>query len=416
MAGGAISRTAIYFVETGKAKPSMETLKLIAERTGRPLDYFLARPSTMEPRSSAPTLEVELLLATNDPQGAVAAGKEILGKDQDPETVARTKALMAYALLRLAQPAEARRLAAAARSHFERVGDRLMTAECLGHEASAAYLAQDPGALGLAERALELCRSLHPIPQTTEARLLFVLGSVHFVNQDWQAAIGAYESAIATGSVVQDLRRLSMMYSGLSNAYGEIGQLNMAEYYAQRAIAIHETLDDRLSLARSENNLGLVLIRRGDLVDAEGHLTRASRLFDETGVETGKADVLLSLCELEIARSRLDEAEELAVEAVRFAERHDERATLADCHIWMGRIAAELGEDARVDAEFGVAWGILDALGATERLSRCHMQYAEILEMRGDLAGANQQLRLALNNLVPGRGAAAVRQDRSASA
>ena len=34
VAGDAISRTAIYFVETGKAKPSMETLKLIAERTG----------------------------------------------------------------------------------------------------------------------------------------------------------------------------------------------------------------------------------------------------------------------------------------------------------------------------------------------------------------------------------------------
>src|SRR5579872_7580062 len=36
-----ISRTAIYFVETGKAKPSMETLTLIAQRTGRPIEFFL---------------------------------------------------------------------------------------------------------------------------------------------------------------------------------------------------------------------------------------------------------------------------------------------------------------------------------------------------------------------------------------
>src|SRR5439155_20883237 len=36
-----ISRTAIYFVETGKAKPSSETLRLIAERTNKPLDLFL---------------------------------------------------------------------------------------------------------------------------------------------------------------------------------------------------------------------------------------------------------------------------------------------------------------------------------------------------------------------------------------
>src|SRR5579864_7908168 len=39
-----ISRTAIYFVETGKAKPSIETLTLIAQRTGKPVDFFLVRP------------------------------------------------------------------------------------------------------------------------------------------------------------------------------------------------------------------------------------------------------------------------------------------------------------------------------------------------------------------------------------
>src|SRR3982074_3947850 len=48
VARGDISRTAIYFVETGKAKPSMETLQLIAERTGRPVDYFLASPIGQE--------------------------------------------------------------------------------------------------------------------------------------------------------------------------------------------------------------------------------------------------------------------------------------------------------------------------------------------------------------------------------
>src|ERR1700730_16831441 len=133
VANGVVSRTAIYFVETGKSKPSMET---------PPLDYFLAGPSTMEAPSSPQTLEVELLLAGNDLQAALAAGRALLAKDKDPDTTARAKYLMAYALLRLAQPLEARRLASTARDHFERAGDLLMTAECLGHEASAAYLLQ----------------------------------------------------------------------------------------------------------------------------------------------------------------------------------------------------------------------------------------------------------------------------------
>src|ERR1700738_4893666 len=74
VAGTDISRTAIYFVETGKAKPSMETLKLIAARTGRPLDYFLLRPSTMEPRSTAGSAEIERLIAEGDAAGALVAG------------------------------------------------------------------------------------------------------------------------------------------------------------------------------------------------------------------------------------------------------------------------------------------------------------------------------------------------------
>ena len=416
VANGAVSRTAIYFVETGKAKPSMETLRLIAERTGRPLDFFLTQPSTMEPRSSPQTLEIELLLAGNDPQGAVKAGRTLLDGEHDTEVAARTKQLMAYALLRLALPVEARRLAAAAREHFERTGDQLMTAECLGHEASAAYLLQDPAALGLAERALEICRSLQPIPQTTEARLLFVLGSVHTVNQDWPAAIDSLEQAIATGAVVQDLRRLSLMYGGLSTAYGETGQLKQASYYAQRALAIQETLNDRISLARSENNLGVLLVKRGDLVAASSHLTRALALFEEAAVEPARAEILLSLCELDIARSRLEEAESFAVQALDFAERLAEKATQAECHMWLGRIAAERGDNARVDAEFREAWGILDALGAPERLSRCHVEYAELLERRGDLAAANRQLRLALNRIQPSRSATAGQVDRTATA
>jgi tetratricopeptide (TPR) repeat protein len=379
------------------------------------MDYFLARPSTIEPRSSPHTLEVELLLATNDPQAALDSGHALLATEQDPDTTARARYLMAYALLRLAQPIEARRLAAAARDHFERTGDRLMTAECLGHEASAAYLLQDPSALGLAERGLELCRSLQPVPRTSEARLLFVLGSVHATNQDWPAAIDCYERAITAGEVVQDLRRLSLMYSGLSLAYSEVGQLNQSAYYAQRALAIHETLNDRLSLARSETNLGLLLIKRGDLSGADQHLARALALWAETAVELGRAEVLLGLCELAAARSQRDEAEKFALEARDLAERLSEKATLAESHMWLGRIAAERGDHARVDAEFGTASGILEVLGASERLSRCHVQYAELLEKRGDLVAANQQLRLALGRL-PGRAAASGRKQSIATA
>src|ERR1700704_466422 len=376
VAGTEISRTAIYFVETGKAKPSMETLKLIASRTGRPLDFFLSRPSTMEPRSSAGTVEIERLIVTGDHAAALDVADRLLAVERDPEIAARIRFLMATAHLRLAQPVPARRLASSARSYFESAGDMLMTAECLGTEASAAYLVQDPGALALAEGALATCRSLNPSAPITEARLLAILGSVHATNKNWQAAIDAYELAIAAGDVIQDLRRLSLIYSDLSVANQELGRFNEAARYAHRAIGLHEPLSDRLSLARSENNLGMLLMRRGDLADAEGHFERALSLFEDAGVEPQRANMLLSMCELQFLRGDLEAAERWASDALEFATRTAESVNVGGTHVWLGRIAEAAGDQARADAEFRSAFERFQDPSSSQRLSQAYALYA----------------------------------------
>jgi tetratricopeptide (TPR) repeat protein/DNA-binding XRE family transcriptional regulator len=416
VASGVVSRTAIYFVETGKSRPSMETLRLIADRTGQPLDYFLSSPSTMEARSSPQTTEIERLIATGDARGAIAAGHAMLERQLDTDVVAKVHYLLANAHLRLTQAGEGRRHAATARAHFEQTGDVLMIAECLRNEASAAYLTQDPTALALAVRGLELCRSLEPVPRITEAALLGVLGSVHAASQNWPAAIDAYEQAIAAGDVVTDLRRLSLMYGGLGLAYQEVGQLDHALHYAQRALTLQETLNERVSLAGSENNLGLILLKRGDLVGAQAHITRSLRLFEEAGVDAGRANVLLSLCELANARSQFHEAQRFAGQALDVAERSGEPATAAESHMWLGRLAAAHNDERTVDAEFALALATLGELGATERLRRCHITYAEILESRGDLAAANEHLRRAIGGMREGSSQYELRESRAARA
>jgi tetratricopeptide (TPR) repeat protein/DNA-binding XRE family transcriptional regulator len=398
VAGGEISRTAIYFVETGKAKPSMETLKLIAGRTGRPLDYFLSRPSTTEARSIPRTAELERLVVTGDPVGALAEGEALLVVERDPDVVARIKFQMATAHLRLSQWVPARRLASTARGYFEQSGDMLMTAECLGSEASAAYMMQDPGALALAEGALATCRSLNPVPSITESRLLGVLGGVHTANHRWEAAIKALEQSIAAGDVVKDLRRLSIQYTNLSLAYLELGNLNQAMQYAERAMTLHETLNDRISLARTENNLGMMLLRGGEIARSRTHLERSLRLFEEARAEDAtRAALLLSFCELEVAESNLDEAARFANEALEMALRNSTPATIADSHSWLGRIAAIRGDHSTADGEFGAAFDVLRKPGVSPDLtSRTYARYADILEARGDVVGAVQHLKLAL--------------------
>jgi tetratricopeptide (TPR) repeat protein len=184
------------------------------------------------------------------------------------------------------------------------------------------------------------------------------------------------------------------MYTNLSVAYQELGGFNEAARYAHRAIGIHETLSDRLSLARSENNLGMLLIKRGDLADARGHFERAIRLFEEAGVEPQRANFLMSMCELQWLRKDLAAAERWAREALELATRVSEPHNIGEAHMWLGRIAEACGDGREADAEFGRAFELFH--DSRERSGRAHALYGEMLEERGDLGGAVRHLKQAL--------------------
>ena len=395
-----ISRTAIYFVETGKARPSMETLQLIADRTGQPLDFFLAMSGDGYFHPEAKIAELERLMSTGDNAGVVAVGEAALVQSSDAQTLARIRLIASLAYLRLAQPIVGRRLALAARTYFEQTGDMARVAECLGLEAQAAGLLQEPSAVAIAEGALTTCRSLNPVPQLLEARLLRILGHQLVAAQEWQRAIACYEEAVATAEVVQDLHQLSLVYSGLSLAHQEIGQIGEASRYAQKALTIHETLHDRLSQARSLNNLGWMLLHLGELVSARRHLTHALDIYEEQRVETGKAETLMSIASLEFAEGDLEAASRTSRRALELATGLGEAATAAEAHTTLGLIAARQGRDALADEAFASAIAAAET-GGGRRLAQVHEHYAEVFEARGDLVTANRHLREALSASRP---------------
>jgi tetratricopeptide (TPR) repeat protein len=395
-----ISRTAIYFVETGKAKPSLETLQLIAERTGQPVEFFLAAGSEVAVPPALQIAELERLLSTGDNAGVAAAADNALSHQPDADTAARIKLLASMAHLRLAEPVVGRRLAAGARAHFESTGNLEMVSECLGNEAQGASLMHDASAVSIAEGALATCRSLRPIPRVVEARLLRVLGHSLVHVSRWDEAIACYEEAIAASDVVQDLQQLSLVYAGLSLAYQETGHVSEGVRYAQKALTIHETLHDRLSQARSMNNIGYMLVRLGRFDAARPHLVRALAIFEELRVETRKGDILHSLADLELAEGNLPEASRLAMQALELGEKLDEGPTVASARTLLGKVAEREGRRDDADREFATALVAAEPIGGP-RLMEVHEAYAELLEARGDLAAANQHLRHAIAAFRP---------------
>jgi HTH-type transcriptional regulator, quorum sensing regulator NprR len=399
---GMVTAPAIYLIETGRTRPSLPTLEHIARRTGKSVEYFLADQSGNTDETKTGLVELEATVAEGRFAEAVALGEQLLKLGSSAHRLGQIRFLLAQAHLQLGKPDPAVSLLREAHAHFESFGDALMLAECMGVEASLAYMTQKPGAIELGERALVMVRGMKEVPHATEARLLAILANAHVANRDWDKAISRYEEAIEAAGSLLDLGRMAKMYSGLSSAYRETGHVDAAVKYAGRSIALLEVLRDRVSLARAENNLGLILMAKGDRAAAHKHLDRSLELAEEANLEVGRSHVLMSLCELSLMQGNVQAARQFAEQALAMAERLDEAPNIAEAHVWLGRIAAEAGNDELCDTEFDIAIRGLTEVGVEERLLRCHGIYAEILENRGELKSAYAHMKKAFSASRPG--------------
>lgn len=417
VASGEVSRTAVFLAETGKTRPTLPTIQLIAARTGKPLEYFLLEspgaPGSSGQRGRVAVDELRELAAAEKFTELVAAAERAKELASDRLDKAWAGFYLAQAEIRLANPHPALIELEEARETFQADGDKWMVVECTDWLSAGLYLLEDATALPVAEANLAACRRLQPANQALEARILGRLGSIHLVRHEWAKAVDYYSRAIEVAGEVTDLSRRGKMYSDLGGAYEHLGDLMRAREYSQKAITIHELLSDRLSVAIAQNNLGLVLIRQGHLVQAREHLNGALSIFEETGVELGKSHILLSLAELELDGNDPDAARTRLEEARALAERSNESGTLSKAHELLGRVSESRGETATADREFALAISILENARLLEPLVGCLATYAAVLEKRGDIEGALAYMKRAVTVTRPDLAAPTSRADRA---
>jgi tetratricopeptide (TPR) repeat protein len=271
-----------------------------------------------------------------------------------------------------------------------------MVVECLDWYAAILHIEEDPEALPTARRALQLASQLRPTPKRTLVRIWGRIGAISVSQHKWKAAIEAYEKAVEVGGDLLDLSRMAKMYNDLSIAYRSTNRINEARHNALRAVEVHELLNDRLSVARAETNLALVLLREARWADAEERLIRALEIFRENRQDRGRSIIHLALSEAALIQGHLDEADNQAGQALFLAKSLNERASLADCHELRGRISAARRDWSSCDREFAAAIAILEDLGIPERLTRIHAIYANLLDQRGKSAKARLHWRQAV--------------------
>ncbi len=422
LAGGRVTRAAIHLIETGRSRPSMPVLEMIADRTGRPVSWFLdpsARLQGAGLEQEARISELESLCEAQDYESARALAEELLAAGGGEQAEARVRHYLGRSLVRLHEPEQALPHLRRALLLFEAMEDGWMAVETMDWLAGAMNFLEDPGAVALEEEALQRCRALDPVPGRTEIRIMTNLATVYAQRHEWTKAAKLYEQVLERGREMQDMGRLARVYHGLGVAYRNLGDLNRSVTYTQRAVAFHSLERDKAAVCQAEEALGRLLLRHDDLAGAEAHLGRALEQAKQLGLDHYERHARLGLAQVYLKRGELDPALGYAQVALEQARRDGAQVTEAEAHGVLGSLKAAAGDGAAADDHFSTAIRVLEATGVTEQLIEVRHTYARVLKERGDTAGALAQLEAAMALTRPAlvaREAAGRRATRSAPA
>ena len=387
VAGGELTRQAVHLIETGKVRPSMNSLRVITSRLAVPIHSVLVQPDAAQKRIG-PVEELEALVQTHHYDRALERGREILRHAEAPPAVALIHYHLGHALCRLGRPLEALERLKLARELFESLGDQELIVETMELQARALHIAEHPQALSVAEQALERYRTVDPRRPETESRLLQRLGTILAGRKEFEAARARYDEALLVAGGIRDLAQIARIYHGLHLCFLGVGDLGRAIDLMVKAETLYEA-EQRINqsppsvdLPAVENDLGVLLMRAGDLSRAEQRFQSALKRLTEMGVERMRSHLLLSLGELRHMQGQYGEALDLAEQAIELAQRLNEGRALATAHKQLGEAHAALGQHDFAVASLKQALTILEEAGLEERRLECLKTYEQIITQR----------------------------------
>jgi tetratricopeptide (TPR) repeat protein len=341
--------------------------------------------------------QLDELTAARDFGAVLKVGAPLLMKQWTAGDLALVRFYLGQAHCRLVEPREALVCLPAARQQFEVQKDERLAVEALDWEASAWGLLEDPRSIAMENEALFRCRRLDPRQQQLEARILGHLANLFVVARSWNLAISYYEAAVEAASAVKDLLQLAKMHHGLGVAYQRSEHPAKARGHLAKALALYSIESDLSALYRVENDLGNLMVRQGRLDDAERHLLKALAGAEELQINRrGRGYILANLGDVCLRQGRTDEARGYLNQALAAGEEFGERIVVADAEVLLGKLEEKLGNPRSADGHFLVAIRCLEEIEMPNRLRDCHLDYAEVLERRGDFRAALRQLRFAV--------------------
>ena len=386
LAAGRLSKGFISQIESGRSRPSPESLRFIALRLSVPLVALLpglelaqqqafllrAAEAAVKARELA---EADNLLDEVRPLLSVPVelswyhrlrGEMLMLKGQLEQAL--DEALTAYETLSGAEPSDE------------------MVRAC-GLVGRIHHLAgRQPAALLYLDRAAAL-GTTPSISPAVRAAVHSNRGTTHMRLGDPGHAVQAYEQARLAAEDAEDLWQLAVAHMGLGEAARQRSDLPAAIAHAERAVTLFERLEMRQLQAQILHNLGHAHADSGDMVGArrlqEQALTAARAMNDE--MTAGYA--LERLAVLDVADGNAATALEQALEAIEAARHSADNGLLAVSYAALAEAHELAGDTVASDEAFIDARRIAETATLME-LRQVLLRQGAVLRRRGEFERA----------------------------
>ena len=396
VAGDDFSRAFLNQVELGRAQPSTQNLRIIAQRLQQPIEYFLEDPGDSRAAIELALAEAELDLHRGGAARAETLMSRLLERPIPIELRTQAQLTLAAAQLKQARPLAARPLLEEAIAAAERAGWDQLLVDLYDRMGSVYYLQRRAHSAGQwFDKALERYQSAGVQDPVLKARVLGHRANLHYVAGQPVEAIAAYEGAIASAEQVLDMPALAGIYEGLALSLQRTGQYARALSYAQRGLRIFETVRDVRMAAQLRLNMADMLLQQGRALEAERLFAEGAEHLRRIGDHELLPHLVAGMAESALERGDFEEASRRADEALDTSTKSSDPLAWVAVHRVAGRVWHTRGRREPAHRHFERALEIASTIENPDLRARVTYDFARALEAEGDAAGAALRFRQA---------------------
>jgi HTH-type transcriptional regulator, quorum sensing regulator NprR len=386
LAAGRLSKGFISQIESGRSRPSPESLRFIALRLDVPLVALL--PGMELAQQQAFLLRAaEAAVKAREQVEAATLLEEVRPLLSIPAELSWFHRLRGELYIQQEKLEEALDEALTAFEHVSGVDPSDEMVRACNLVGRVHHLAgRQPAALLYFDRAAALATHAAVSP-AVRALVHSNRGNTHMRLGDPTHAIHAYEQARAAAEDAEDLWQLAVAHMGLGEAARVRADWPAAIGHAERAVTLFERIEMRQLQAQILHNLGQVYASSGDLHSARGLQEQALAAARAMNDISTAGYAMEELAAIEVAEGNAEAGLAQAEAAIAAGRHAADNALLSLAYAALGE-AQELAGDRRAsDDAFIDARRIADTATAMEK-RQVLLRHGAVLRRRQDFEGA----------------------------